>query len=52
MRLSSAAVLCLFLLSQALVFGQTGLATLTGSVTDPSGAVIPNVAVNARRIDT
>jgi len=36
----------------ALMFGQTGLATMTGTVSDQSGAVVANVAVRARHIDT
>ena len=36
----------------ALMYGQTGLATLTGTITDASGSVIPDVPVHARHIDT
>ena len=32
--------------------GQTGLATLTGTVTDPSGAIVPNVSVRALHVAT
>jgi hypothetical protein len=33
-------------------FGQTARATLTGVVTDPTGAVMPDVSVVARHVDT
>src|SRR4051812_22332178 len=31
---------------------QTGLATLTGTITDPSGAIVPNVSVAALHVAT
>jgi hypothetical protein len=37
-----------FFLASSLLFGQSTLATLTGSVTDPKSLGIPNVAVEAR----
>jgi hypothetical protein len=46
------------LLAAAVAFGvaplsaQTGLATLTGTITDQSSAVIPNAVVRARHVDT
>ncbi len=43
---SIALVVCL-LLSASAVFGQTALGTITGTVTDPSGAVIPNADITA-----
>ncbi len=36
----------------ATLFGQTGLAILTGTVSDQSGGVIANVAVKARHVNT
>src|SRR2546427_9981216 len=41
-----------FLLSAAVVFGQIGSSTITGRVTDASGAVAPNVAVTVVNTDT
>jgi hypothetical protein len=35
-----------------LLFAQTGLATLTGTVTDQTGAVVPNTPVKALHVDT
>jgi len=40
-------LLSIFLISTAGVYGQTTFATITGTVTDPTGAVAPNVAVTA-----
>ncbi len=51
-------LLSILLLSAILVFGvsrswaQSGRGTLTGSVTDKSGAIIPNVAVNLTEAST
>ena len=36
----------------SLMFAQTGLATLTGTITDQTGAVVPNVPVKAVHVDT
>ena len=44
-------VLCLFVFSVA-AFAQTDRGTLTGTVSDPSGAVIPGVAIEAKNIQT
>src|ERR1700722_1787365 len=38
--------------SSAIAFGQTTLATITGSVKDPKGAVIPNITVVATQVDS
>jgi len=38
--------------NSALLMGQTGLATLTGTVSDQSGGVIANIEVHARHVDT
>src|SRR5262245_16151696 len=46
-----AAAICLLLGTMA--FGQAGInATLTGTVSDPSGALIPGVEVTAKNVDT
>lgn len=42
----------LLITAAASVFGQTAAGTLTGIVTDPSGAVIANIAVTATHVDT
>ncbi|MCU1339042.1 MAG: hypothetical protein JWO19_4623 [Bryobacterales bacterium] len=44
--------LLLFIAAAASVFGQTAAGTLTGIVTDPSGAVIAGVPVTATHVDT
>src|SRR5690242_12806722 len=46
-----AAILCLGLLSTAL-FGQAGTGTISGTVTDPAGAVVANAAVEVRNTET
>ena len=50
MRLLSWTV-CLLLLALS-AFGQTANGTITGTITDPAGAVVPNAAVVAKSIDT
>src|SRR5215469_14904957 len=40
------------LLTTAALFGQAGNGTITGSVTDPTGAVVANAAVEAKNKDT
>ncbi|MEP6962340.1 MAG: carboxypeptidase-like regulatory domain-containing protein, partial [Acidobacteriota bacterium] len=47
-----ATLLWMALEAGAPLFGQTGLATLTGTVTDPSGAILANVTVSALHVDT
>src|SRR5215468_8750972 len=44
-------MLCLFVFSVA-AFAQTDRGTLTGTVSDPSGAVIPGVTIEAKNIQT
>lgn len=44
--------LLLFLATVCLAFGQVGNGTITGTVTDPGGAVVPNAAVNATNTAT
>src|SRR6185295_6704314 len=34
------------------LLAQTGLATLTGTITDQTGAVVPNVPIKALHVDT
>lgn len=36
----------------SLMVAQTGLATLTGTITDQTGAVVPNVPIKATHVDT
>jgi hypothetical protein len=50
MRASLAAV-CLVVFSWA-AFAQTDRGTITGTITDPAGAVVPNAPVEARNVDT
>ena len=45
------ALLCV-LLSTALVFGQATTATLSGTISDPQGAVIPSATVTIKDTDT
>ena len=47
-RISLAAVL---LLSASIGFGQTGLATITGTITDASGAVMANAPVEVQNVE-
>ena len=42
---------CLFLVSLT-AFGQGGNATITGTITDPAGAVVTGAAVEARNTET
>src|SRR5215469_3554391 len=44
--------LLLFLATVCLAFGQVGNGTITGTVTDPGGAVVPNASVNATNTAT
>src|SRR5262245_30988927 len=48
-RISLAAVL---LLSASIGFGQTVLATVTGTISDTTGAVIANAPVTLKNVDT
>src|ERR1700704_3076025 len=50
MRLLTLA-LCSALFS-TILFGQAGTGTITGTVTDPAGAVVPNTPVEVRNTDT
>jgi len=52
-RLFSGVLLgCALILSSCLALGQTVTGTITGEVTDPSGAVVPGASVVARNLDT
>src|SRR5689334_14008002 len=47
-----ASVLCLSLLIPVAAFSQTANGTITGTVTDASGAVIPGVTLDVKNTDT
>src|SRR5215470_11397984 len=51
-RVKSSALLIVLLAATAAVFPQTVGAYLQGTVTDPSGAAIPNAAVEIRNVET
>jgi Carboxypeptidase regulatory-like domain len=46
------ALVAVFLLSASACFGQTGLATITGTITDQTGAAVPNAPVVVKSLDT
>jgi hypothetical protein len=46
------ALLAVFLLSASAGFGQTVLATVTGTIVDQGGAVVPNAPVSLKNVDT
>src|SRR5271165_1506522 len=48
----TAMVLGLFFGSPSRFYGQVNTGTITGTVTDPSGAAVPNVNVTVLQIDT
>jgi|SRR5579872_1829149 len=52
MRNYTLLLLSVLMAAPASMFGQTAAGTLTGIVTDPSGAVVANVAVTATQVDT
>src|ERR1035441_1773981 len=45
------AAVCLSLCALA-AFAQTDRGTITGTITDPAGAVVPNAPIEARNVDT
>ena len=51
MRLTLIAVCCLLLISGALL-AQSDRGTITGTITDPAGAVIAGATIAAKNIDT
>src|SRR5262245_61305792 len=42
----------ILVMTMALSYGQTARATLTGVITDPSGAVMANVEITAKHVET
>ncbi|HXJ42377.1 MAG TPA: carboxypeptidase-like regulatory domain-containing protein [Bryobacteraceae bacterium] len=50
-RLLALLTVCAFIVSNC-VYAQTITASITGTVTDPSGAVVPNVKITATNADT
>ena len=52
MRTFLGAVVCSLLLAPALAHAQSADATLTGTVKDTSGAVIPGATITARHVAT
>jgi len=55
MRMLSSALfkmLAVFCLCALAALGQTGLGTITGTVSDPTGAVVVNARVEAKHVDT
>ena len=52
MRLTIIAICCLLVVAGATVFAQSDRGTVTGSVTDQAGAVIPNAAIEIKNINT
>src|SRR5271156_3994105 len=40
------------LLFVSAAFAQSNLGTITGTITDPAGAVVPNAPIEARNVDT
>src|SRR5271157_2263013 len=45
-------LLFMFLITLALALAQTDRGTITGTITDPTGAVIPGATLHARNVDT
>src|SRR5208282_4524438 len=52
MRMWSLQLFAFFMVVASLSFGQVGNGTITGTVTDPAGAVIPGAAVEAKNTAT
>ena len=51
-QMRQSVLLAVFLLSATYALGQGALATVTGTITDPSGAVIPDAPVTVRNVET
>ena len=45
-------LLAALLLSASFAFGQTALATITGTVNDPTGAIVANAPISVRNLET
>src|SRR4051794_382977 len=45
-------ILVFFLLASASLFAQSDRATITGTISDPAGAVVANAPVQAQNLDT
>ncbi len=52
MRSWSLHVVVLFLIVASLAFGQVGNGVITGTVTDPAGAVVAGASVEAKNAET
>ena len=52
MKLRSTLLLTMFASLASLLSAQTGLATLTGTITDQTGAVMANATISAKHVDT
>ena len=52
MRIITSIVLCLLLMVPAAGSSQTANGTITGTVSDASGAVIPGVSIEVKNTDT
>ncbi|MGA2720901.1 MAG: TonB-dependent receptor [Bryobacteraceae bacterium] len=44
----AARLLCMFLMTLVLAFAQNDRGTITGTITDPTGAIVPSAAIHAR----
>jgi hypothetical protein len=51
MRLTASALVCVFL-CLGVVYAQSDRGTITGTITDPTGAMVPNAAVEAKNMET
>lgn len=52
MRTRAVQLFSFLLFISSLVFGQVGNGTITGTITDPTGAVVPGAAVEAKNAET
>jgi multidrug efflux pump subunit AcrB len=51
MRKIFAAICCLFLIASA-AFTQSDRGTITGTISDPAGAMIPNASIEVQKMET